>query len=62
MEEQRRPRPRGRKVLAYSEKRKTCVVAWMLTVGEKGAPAQGSLMVSGLGCQAKVFGCGPVGN
>lgn len=34
----------------------------MVTVGDKGTLGQVSLLVSGLGCQAKVFGYGPMGN
>lgn len=34
----------------------------MSAVGEKGTLGQESLMVNGLGCQAKVSGHGPMGN
>lgn len=34
----------------------------MVTVGNKGTLGRESLMVSGLGCQAKGFGYGPMGN
>lgn len=34
----------------------------MSVVGEKGTLGQESLMVNGLGCQAKVPGHGPMGN
>lgn len=56
MEEQHRSRLRGRKVMTYSENREKFGVAWVSAVGERGTLGQGSLMMSGLGCQAKVFG------
>lgn len=62
MEERHGPRPRGRKVLACPESRRKCAVAGTLTVGEEAARQQGSLVGSGLGCRAEVFGCGPMGN
>lgn len=48
--------------MAHAESREKSGVARMLTVGEKRTLGQESLMVSCVGCQAKVFGYDPVGN